>query len=175
MRIVSPAVLTLLTLVACTEPKQQTGEEAAMTSAASLDQFGDHEVIYVPAYTHVYHGGQPIQRFQLAITLSVHNTSFRDSIRIHKIYFYNADGHLERSFLDNAIDLRPMQTHKVQLAHNDSAGSGANFLIEWEGGAHATKPLAEAVHVGVSSTVGLSFVTRGEHVDAVNTIAGLPE
>lgn len=174
MRTTCTAAIALLTLVACTEPTQQPSE-VPTTPAASLDEFGEHQVIYVPAYSHVYHGSQRMQRFQLAITLSVHNTSFRDSLRLHKIHFYTSDGHLERSFLDTSVDLRPMQTYKVQLAHKDSAGLGANFLIEWEGGAHLTKPIAEAVHVGISSTVGLSFVTRGEHIAPIDIKEGLPE
>ena len=178
MRTVRFAVPALMALVACSGPAPQPGpalpESTASASAASLDQFGDRPVIYVPAYSHVYHGGPKTQRFQLDITLSVHNTSFQDSIRLHKIHFYNADGHLERAFLDSSVTLRPMQTYKVQLAHKDSAGSGANFLIEWEGASQA-KPIAEAVHVGISSTVGLSFVTRGAHLDPIDMAAGLPE
>lgn len=69
-----------------------------------------------------------------------------------------------------------MQTHKVQVAQKDSAsGSGANFLVEWEGGPQLPPPLAEAVHVGVSSTVGLSFVTRGAHLYPGKVPETLPE
>ena len=52
--------------------------------------------------------------------------------------------------------------HRVHIAKSDTAGgSGANFLVEWVSEPGIPAPIAEAVHIGVPSTVGLSFVTRG--------------
>lgn len=79
------ALLTMLTLIACAAPPQV--DEVLSDSGDAVDHVGDHHIIYVPAYSHVYHGNQPMQRFQLAITLSVHNISFRDSITVHKIHY----------------------------------------------------------------------------------------
>jgi hypothetical protein len=61
----------------------------------------------VPAYSHVYHYDSPL-RFALTATLSVHNISFRDSIWVHKIRYYDTDGELVRSFLKEPVALRPM-------------------------------------------------------------------
>ena len=60
---------------------------------------GDHHVIYVPAYSHLYYGDGTALRFPLTATLSVHNVSFRDSIWVHKIRYYDTDGQLVHNFL----------------------------------------------------------------------------
>ena len=126
----------------------------------------DHHVIYVPAYSHVYHGNSPL-RFALTATLSVHNISFRDSIWVHKIRYYDTDGELVKNFLKESVALRPMQTYNVRVTQKDTTrGVGANFLVEWQAEPHVPAPIAEAVHIAVSSTVGLSFVTRGNRLAA---------
>ena len=117
-------------------------------------------MIYVPAYSHVYLGDD--RRFQMTTTLSVHNISFRDSVWIDKVRYYDTDGGLVYDFVKEPVPLHPMETYKVHIEEDDTTGgSGANFLVEWFGEPGAPAPIAEAVHVAVSSTAGLSFVTRG--------------
>ena len=58
-----------------------------------------------------------------------------------------------------------MQTYNVRVTQKDTTrGVGANFLVEWEAGLHVPAPIAEAVHIGAFSNVGLSFVTRGNRL-----------
>ncbi|MEC8991301.1 MAG: DUF3124 domain-containing protein [Candidatus Latescibacterota bacterium] len=92
---------------------------------------GDHHVIYVPTYSHVSHGENRVQR--LMTTLSVHNISFRESINVHKVRYYNTQGRLVHDFVKKNISLSLMQTYQVQVLMNDTTSLGANFLVEWEG------------------------------------------
>ena len=85
-------------------------------------------------------------------TLSVHNISFRESINIHKVRYYNTQGRLVHDFVKKNISLSLMQTYQVQVSMNDTTSLGANFLVEWEGAAGVPAPLAEAVHVGPSNS-----------------------
>ena len=54
-------------------------------------------------------------------------------------------------------------------------GVGANFLVEWEAQPHVPAPIAEAVHIAVMSTVGLSFVTRGNRLTPPIIPVSLPQ
>ena len=84
---------------------------------------------------------------------------------MHKIRYYDTDGELVKNFLKEPVALSPMQTYKVRVTQKDTTrGVGANFLVEWQAEPHVPAPIAEAVHIAVSSTVGLSFVTRGSRL-----------
>ena len=151
--------IALLVLASCAQPSDR--QLAQTDRLEPIGEMGDHHVIYVPAYSHVY-SGDHARRFQLATTLSVHNISFRDSVWIEKVRYYDTDGRLVYDFVKSPVPLHPMETYKVQIAESDTAGgSGANFLVEWVGQPGVPAPIAEAVHIGISSIAGLSFVTRG--------------
>lgn len=162
-RLLTRLPVLLAGLLACAEPPVESSSTPTPDLPVTpVGVRGDHHVIYIPAYSYVDVGDRGARRFSLTTTLSVHNVSFRDSIWIDKVRYYDTEGRLVYDFLERKIALRPMQTHKVRIASSDTTGgSGANFLVEWEGPPGVPAPLAEAVHVGVSSTVGLSFVTRG--------------
>ena len=160
-RITIAGLVTLL-LVACGEgdTRPPSSEVAARAAAADpIGELGDHHVIYVPTYSHVTHGEGTARR--LTTTLSVHNISFRDSIWVHKVRYYNTDGKIVRDFLQEKVSLSPMATYQVRVSPGDTTRLGANFLVEWEGQAGVPAPLVEAVHVSLSSSIGTSFVTRG--------------
>ena len=157
-------LLSIVALAGCVSEDLPGPAARPPVSLEPIGQYGDHHVIYVPAYSHVYHDDSPL-RFALTATLSVHNISFRDSIWVHKIRYYDTDGKLVRSFLKEPVAPRPMQTYKVRVTQKDTTrGVGANFLVEWEAQPHVPAPIAEAVHIAVTSTVGLSFVTRGNRL-----------
>lgn len=149
-------------LVGCGQGDTRPPQPEKTVPAATADPFGelgDHHVIYVPTYSHVRHGEGTSRR--LATTLSVHNISFRDSIWVHKVRYYDTDGQMVRDFIDEKVSLLPMATYQVSVSPRDTTGLGANFLIEWEARAGVPAPLVEAVHVSISPTIGTSFVTRG--------------
>lgn len=84
---------------------------------------------------------------------------------MHKVRYYDTDGELVQDFLKERVALRPMQTYKVSVSQKDTTrGVGANFLVEWEARPHVPAPISEAVHIAISSTVGLAFVTRGNRL-----------
>jgi hypothetical protein len=156
------AALAAILLAACGQGDTRMPKAEVAALPATVDPFGelgDHHVIYVPTYSHVRHGKGTARR--LATTLSVHNISFRDSILIHKVRYYNTEGRVVRDFLAEEVHLQPMQTYQVSVSPKDTTGLGANFLVEWEARAGVPAPLVEAVHWSTSPTVGTSFVTRG--------------
>jgi len=128
--------------------------------ALDTTQLKGENWIYVPVYSHVYyHGGAP---FPLEATLSIRNIHANQSVFIRKVDYYDTDGVLVKSHLDEFIELKPLQTIEFLVESRDhSGGSGANFLVQWQSTGDQTPPLVEAVMVGVVGTHAISFTKRG--------------
>ena len=114
----------------------------------------------MPAYSHVYHGaGDP---YQLAITLSVRNTSFEHEIVVSSLRYFDTKGREVKSFLAKPVRLPALGTTEVLVGRDDtSGGSGANFVVEWRSKVPVSEPIVEAVMVATSSQQALAFVRRG--------------
>lgn len=119
--------------------------------------------VYVPIYSDIYNQTRD-SRTLLTATLSIRNTSIRDSLFVSKIDYYNTQGDLVRSYIDAPIYLKPMESIDYVIEQQDtSGGSGANFLIDW----YAKKqlnPLFQAVMVGGLGAQAFSFTTEGVEV-----------
>ena len=116
--------------------------------------------VYVPIYSDIYNKTKDF-RFQLTATLSIRNTSPKDSIFIKNVDYYNTSGDFVRGYIQQPIFLKPLESIEYVIEEEDTAGgSGANFLIKW--GANATvKPLFQGVMVGISGQQGFGFTTEG--------------
>lgn len=130
------------------------------------------QIVYVPAYSHVYHGkGKP----QLvAITLSIRNTSIDDEIVLKSVRYHGTRGTLVRSYLDEPVRIPALGTTEVLVEREDaSGGSGANFLVEWFATQPVTAPIIEAVMIDTQSQQSISFARRG--VVIKETLRDLPD
>lgn len=121
------------------------------------------QVVYVPAYSHVYHGaGDP---YLLTITLSVRNTSMDSEIFVQAVRYFDTKGNEVKSYLDKPVRLPPLGTTEVLIERDDaSGGSGANFLVEWYSNTPVTEPIIEAVMIDTKSQQGIAFVRRGSAI-----------
>jgi len=126
----------------------------------ALDKLSIRQFVYVPSYSHIYyHGGAP---FLLETTLSIRNIDLDQPVYLKSIEYYDTEGKLVKSYLDQTIKLAPLQTIEYVIQERDvSGGSGANFLVEWMAESEIDKPLFETVMVGTSGSRGISFVGTG--------------
>ena len=124
------------------------------------------QVVYVPAYSHIYHGeGNP---YLLAITLSVRNTNIHDEIVVKSVRYFDTKGTEVKSYLTKPVRLPALGTTEVLVARDDaSGGSGANFLVEWYANKPVTEPIIEAVMIATDSQQGISFACRGSVINEV--------
>ncbi|APZ90965.1 DUF3124 domain-containing protein [Fuerstiella marisgermanici] len=124
------------------------------------------QVVYVPAYSHIYHGdGKP---HLLAITLSVRNTSLTDEIVVKSVEYFDTKGKKVKSYLAKPVRLPALGTTEVIIKRDDaSGGSGANFLVEWYARTPVTEPIIEAVMIDTNSQQGISFARRGSVISEV--------
>jgi len=158
----------ILLLSACTDPDpnvDKTGKDEfksyevdhPVNSTAQLF----HDVIYVPIYSNIYIDQQN-QKNLLAATLSIRNTSYADSLFVSKIDYFNTDGNLVRSYIENLISLPPMGTiNYVIEKEDDLGGAGANFIVELSAENNGIKPLIQAIMIGQTGNKAFSFVVDG--------------
>lgn len=129
------------------------------------------QVVYVPAYSHIYHGdGDP---YQLAITLSVRNTSKDHEIVVKSISYFDTKGAEVKSYIDKPVRLPALGTTEVLVERDDtSGGSGANFLVEWHAKTPVTEPIIEAVMIATRERQGISFARRGSVISVAKPDKG---
>ncbi|WP_417391566.1 DUF3124 domain-containing protein [Gimesia sp.] len=121
-----------------------------------LEKLTRSRSLYVPCYSHIYyHGGSP---FLLESTLSIRNINRHQSVFITTIDYFDTDGKLVKSYLDQPIRLTPFQTIEFLVEEKDSSGgSGANFLVTWTAGEGVNQPLVETVMIGTSGPRAIAF------------------
>lgn len=119
------------------------------------------DTVYVPIYSDIY-DKTVSSKSLLTATLSVRNTSIRDSIYVYGVDYYNTEGVLVRNYLEQILLLEPLQTAEFIVEESDnSGGTGANFLVEWGANQANLKPIFQGVMVLKSGQHALSFVTNG--------------
>ena len=157
-----------LTIVSCTEkgPNTNSGGEDILTVheitqpiiASSINYV---DTVYVPIYSDIYVNSSNTKSL-LAATLSIRNTSLRDSIFISLIDYYNTKGDLVRQYLERPIMLKPLESvDYVVEKEDDLGGSGANFILALSSNSANIHPVIQAVMIGNEGNKGFSFTTEG--------------
>lgn len=121
--------------------------------------------LFLPIYSHMLYGnisrsGKP-NRILLSAMVSIRNTDGKRPLRILSARYYETQGQFLREYLPKPIVLAPFGTHELFVElHDDSGGSGANFLIRWEGETGVSPPVVEALHANLDSGKAVIFTTR---------------
>nr|WP_321450445.1 DUF3124 domain-containing protein [uncultured Carboxylicivirga sp.] len=126
------------------------------------------ETIYVPVYTDVYHVDQS-RLFPLTVTLSLRNTSLKDTICVQKVDYYNSDGKLVKKHIkdDKMLLLEPLESYELVIDKMTYTGdTGANFIVEWGGKTNNSSMLVQALMINTSGQQGLSFITEGKTINS---------
>jgi hypothetical protein len=121
--------------------------------------------LYLPIYSHLYHGeintktGKPSETL-VSAHVSIRNTDPRASLQITSARYYNTEGKLLREFLPKPQSVAPLGTYEIFIPRTDtSGGSGANFIIEWAAERPVNAPLVEALHADIREARTLLFIT----------------
>ncbi|PHR28468.1 MAG: hypothetical protein COA36_06215 [Desulfotalea sp.] len=146
---------TLLLMVLCflTSPGLLAAEPI------SLSQGQD---IYVPAYSHIYHGNRETPLL-LSVTLSIRNIDANNSITITKVNYHETAGTLVKQYISKPLTLGPLGSERFIVPQKDNTGgSGANFIVTWTSDRPTNPPIMETVMIGTQSQLGISFTSRGQ-------------
>ncbi|MBW4628586.1 MAG: DUF3124 domain-containing protein [Brasilonema octagenarum HA4186-MV1] len=163
--------IALILLTSCTSPQNPSQSEPDMSQAnqsqkvVTLDKnfkavMG--ETIYVPIYSHIYHGDKK-RIFDLAATLSIRNTDLSNSIIITSVRYYDSNGKQLRQYLERPIQLDALASTDFVVDRTDTSGGvGANFLVEWVAQTKVFQPVVEAVMIGTDFQQGISWISPGK-------------
>lgn len=117
------------------------------------------QVVYVPAYSHVFTGPRS-NPYNLAITLVVRNTDPANRIMVTNIDYHDHNGKLVRSYPVPHQGVAPLATTHVHLEEQDTSGGFApKFVVRWTAHRPVIRPVIEAVMIGATSGQGISFVS----------------
>lgn len=161
---------TLLVLSACntSRPESPDMQTNHVDPLAETIPTGETKIrtAYVPAYSYLPRHPNAEGKKNLWILLSVRNVDSEATLTLTHVDYFNTEGERVRRYLTTPRALRPLETAEFKVAERDNAGgSGANFLVYWEGPADAHALLTEAVMYGFSEGVHFSFTSRGIELD----------
>jgi hypothetical protein len=145
---------------------------AGLASAQDAPALSSGQALYLPVYSHLYHGdvqsrtGKPSETL-VSTHVSIRNTDMKTPIRVTSARYYNTEGRLLREYLPAPQLIPPLGTHELFVPRSDSSGgSGANFIIDWSAEKPANPPLVEALHADIREARTLLFVTTGRPLQA---------
>ncbi|MEZ6047316.1 MAG: DUF3124 domain-containing protein [Planctomycetaceae bacterium] len=152
------------------QPSQEletSAETPSLTGHYILTGSSRGQLVYVPAYSHIYHGkGEP---HLLAVTLSIRNTSIDSAMHLRSIRYFDTQGNEVKSYLQKPQKLPPLATTEFLVEREDtSGGSGANFLVEWFAEQPVSQPVLEAIMIDTNSQQGISFARVGTVIAELN-------
>jgi hypothetical protein len=117
------------------------------------------QTLYVPCYSHIYFQDET-RTLDLASTLTLRNTSLRDTITVTRVDYHDSDGELVRAYLSSSRDLPPLASTYFVVREDDLRGGvGASFIVTWRADAPVDPPFVEAVHITTKATLGVSFTS----------------
>lgn len=144
------------------------GSSLAAAQQAAPPLFSNQS-LYLPVYSHVMHGdvdrqGSP-QRTLLSAQVSIRNTDPARPIRLVSAKYFDTAGKLVKEHVPAPKTLAPLATFELYIARSDdTGGSGASFVIQWRSDEPVNAPVVEAVHVLMTASRTLAFVTTARPI-----------
>jgi len=126
------------------------------------------QVLYVPAYSHIYSGDREFP-ILLTVTLSIRNVDSNHPITVSYADYYGTNGELIKRYAEKSVTLKPLESIRYIIPQKDrSGGSGANFMVEWKSEKSVNQPIIESVMIGTEGQQGISFTSRGQVITTSN-------
>ncbi len=145
---------------------------AVTASAQDAPPLSAGQSLYLPVYSHLYHGevntktGKPSETL-VSTHVSIRNTDMKAALKVVSARYYNTEGKLLREFLAAPQTIPPLGTYELYIPRSDSSGgSGANFIIDWSAESRINPPLVEALHADIREARTLIFVTTARPIQA---------
>ncbi|MBI5793088.1 MAG: DUF3124 domain-containing protein [Rhodocyclales bacterium] len=142
----------------------------ALAAAQEAPPLSAGQSLYLPIYSHLYHGdvhprtGKPSETL-VSTHISIRNTDPAAGMKVVSARYYNTDGKLLREFLQKPQAVPPLGTYELYVPRSDSSGgSGANFIIEWTAEKPINPPIVEALHADIREARTLLFVTTARPI-----------
>ena len=138
-------------------------------TAAGAQERSKGETLYLPVYSHIWHGeagrdSKPA-RTLVSVSVSIRNTDPAQPIRVTSAQYYDTDGKKLKEYFPKPVVIGPMGTREIFISRSDdSGGSGANFIVVWNSDAAASPPIVQAVHVDLPGGRSVVFTTSARRI-----------
>lgn len=125
-------------------------------------QLTSGQMVYIPAYSHIYHGNKETPLL-LSVTLSIRNIDPNNSLTVTAVNYHETEGPMVKQYIKEALILGPLGSERFVVPQKDNTGgSGANFIVRWRSEKPINPPIIESVMIGTQSQLGISFTSRGQ-------------
>ena len=156
-------------LISCNDKKEMSSIDPVNWDKRTVNYALNDSLVsgttYLSVYSEIYIQTEH-KTHDLTATVSMRNTSIRDTVFINKAEYFNTQGKSIRTYFNKTIYIAPLETVEIVIDGVDQeGGSGANFLIHWEKQKRTNEPFFEAIMVSSSGQYGLSFTTQGLKTD----------
>jgi len=144
---------------------------SGLAHAQSLPGRSLGQLLYLPIYSHIWHGdtdgkGQPMKAL-VSVSVSIRNTDPVKSIRVDSAQYYDTDGKKLREYVTAPKNIGPMGTYEIFVPRSDdTGGSGANFVIAWKADTPASPPIVEGFHANLPVGRSIAFTTSARPIPA---------
>lgn len=161
-------VITISVLVGCSSTASEPIVINSSQEVVGRDlRIVTGQTLYVPAYSQVLLG--PDLAHELVVTLAVHNTDLNTPIILQSVRYYDTNGELVRSYVEDPIEVSPLATTGFLVEAQDITGGwGSNFIVEWVAEEPVFEPIIEAVMVSRSGTQGISMISLGRVISQIS-------
>lgn len=157
-------LLAGLLAAGCAERASEPPTPLPAAARPALDSVATGATMYVPVYSHIYHGNRR-RVVNLAATLSVRNTDRAHPIELVSVRYYDSTGQLVQDYAEAPRVLAPLASFDLVVQQDDTrGGSGASFLVVWHAATAVSEPVVEAVMISATASQGISFVSPGRRV-----------
>jgi hypothetical protein len=163
MKLLLLTVLVMAMLLSCSPNKVSETNHHSDFHFEKVDKstFEKTEMVYIPIYSDIYFVDTR-HTFSLTATLSIRNTSFKDSIYVFSIDYYNSAGQKVRRYNESTLLVKPMESVEFVVGNKDNTGGvGANFVVEWAAKSGSQRPYFQGIMIGTTGQQGISFTTEG--------------
>jgi hypothetical protein len=119
-----------------------------LAASIGLAEMSKGQTQYVPCSSHIFHGPKSRQ-LDLTVTLVVRNIDTKRPLSLTSVDYYGSDGQLVRRYLAAPVAVQPLSAREFVVDEKDMAGAALNA------------PIVEAVMIGSSNGLGISYINRG--------------
>ena len=135
--------------------------------APAEDRVAAGQVVYVPAYSHVYTADNA-EPLNLAMTLFVRNTDPARSIILTRVEYFDSGGKRLRELLPKPLQIGPMASVDFFVEESDeSGGASPSLVVRWAATEPTSNPVVESVMIGTAGTQGISFTAQGRAISSI--------